>query len=601
MAAIEEIVDKTFDYVICGGGTAGLTLASRLSQDPSLTVLVLEAGLPNIDDPKIVLPAQFGATFGDPKFDWWFKTVPQKHSKDKEYFWSRGKGLGGSSCMNFYAWSKPPKGDVDAIEKLGNPGWNWDDYAMYTKRSETFHPPTPTQSTLYPHTFEPTNRGTSGPIQTTIPHLVHTIDELFQETMVNRGLKTVRDPYGGDITGTWIASANLDPKTWTRSYATTAYYLPYKDRPNFKVLTEAVVARVLFADAPAGVELTATGVEFIHGGKMFVVNASKEVILSAGTIKSPQILELSGIGTKSVLDKIGVKQKVELPVGENVQDHTFLGVSFELDAKTGHETYDLMRDPGYVAEQLKLHKELKGMYRLGITSFAYFPLSLANPSATPTLIASVERGITQAKRNPNLPPGLAEQWDIQLETLKDDTLPDLEIIAFPGFFTTVSRPEEGKRYVTVLMVLNHPFSRGSVHAKSNDPLDQPAIDPNYFENDFDLENLVQHVKFIKSMADTEPWKSGIVREVDPGPECTTDQQIREFIYDTHGTCWHTIGSCSMLPREKNGVVDPNLKVYGTTNLRVVDISIVPIHIAAHTHATAYVIGEKAADIILGKV
>ncbi|KAJ7849598.1 glucose-methanol-choline oxidoreductase, partial [Mycena leptocephala] len=322
----EDVVDKSFDYVICGGGTAGLTLAARLTENPSITVAVLEAGEHNIGEPLIDVPGQFGQTFGNPKFDWSFPTTAQKSSLNKSYLWQRGKGLGeGSSAMNFYAWTKPPAGDVDAIEALGNPGWNWAEYSKYTRISETFHIAQKEQNDLYPHTHNIAFRGESGPIQVTVPHSVYSIDQLFQETLVNKGLKPIKDPYGGDITGTWMASANLDPKSWTRSYAATAYYMPNRERKNLIVLTEAIVARVLFADAP-GKDLTASGVEFIHGGKTLKVYAKKEVILSAGAIKSPQILELSGIGRKEILENIGVECKIDLRgVGQNVQDHTYLG------------------------------------------------------------------------------------------------------------------------------------------------------------------------------------------------------------------------------------------------------------------------------------
>ncbi|KAJ7841204.1 GMC oxidoreductase [Mycena olivaceomarginata] len=530
----EDVVDKSFDYVICGGGTAGLTLAARLTEDPS--------------------------------FDWSFPTTPQKHSLNKSYLWQRGKGLGGSSAMNFYAWTKPPAGDVDAIEALGNPGWNWTEYSKYTRISET---------DLYPHTHNLDFRGESGPIQVTVPHSVHTIDQIFQETLVKKGLKAIKDPYGGDITGTWMASANLDPNHGPDRTLPTA--------KNLVVLTEATVARVLFADAP-GKELTATGVEFIHGGKKLNVYAKKEVILSAGAIKSPQILELSGIGRKEILEKIKVECK----------DHTYFAQS-----RHKHETYDLMRDPQFAAEAKMLHSELKGMHRIGITSFAYFPLTSASSEAA-ALIQQAAESVDALKKSGKLEPGQADILDKQIESLKDDKLPDLEIIAFPGYFTTITAPEAGKNYVSILSVLNHPLSRGTIHARSNDPLDHPEIDPAYFENDSDLENLVQHIKYIRSMTDTEPWKSGVVREIDPGPDYQTDEDLRKYIYDCHGTCWHTVGSTSMLPLDKQGVVSPDLKVYGTTNLRVVDVGIIPIHLATHTHATAYVIAEKAADLISGR-
>ncbi|KAJ6557424.1 glucose-methanol-choline oxidoreductase [Mycena sp. CBHHK59/15] len=280
----ENVVNKTFDYVICGGGTAGLTLAARLTEDSSITVAVLEAGEHNIGESLIDVPGQFGQTFGNRKFDWSFSTTPQRHSLNKSYLWQRGKGLGGSSAMNFYAWTKPPAGDVDAIEALGNPGWNWAEYSKYTRISETFHVAQKEQTDLYPHTHDLAFRGESGPIQVTAPHSVYTIDQLFQETLIKKGLKAIKDPYGGDITGTWMASANLDPKSWTRSYAATAYYMPNRERQNLVVLTEATAARVLFSDAPPGEGLVATGVEFVHGGQTVKVHSKKEVILSAGCV-----------------------------------------------------------------------------------------------------------------------------------------------------------------------------------------------------------------------------------------------------------------------------------------------------------------------------
>ncbi|KAJ7631466.1 GMC oxidoreductase-domain-containing protein [Mycena rosella] len=340
---------------------------------------------------------------------------------------------------------------------------------------------------------------------------------------------------------------------------------------------------------PLGWYLTAAGVEFIHAGKTLKVHANKEVILCAGTIKSPQILELSGIGRKEILENIGVECKVDLRgVGEKVQDHTYL------------ETYDLMRNPEFAAEAKRLQQVrlrnlitktyLKGMHRIGITSFAYFPLKSPTSDA-PALIKNTAESVDVLKKSGKLEPGQADILNKKIQTLKDDTSPDLEIIAFPGYFTTVTAPKAGKSYATILIVLNHPLSHGTIHATSNDP---PAIDPVYFEINSQraihsrahLENLVQHIKSIRFMNNTEPWKSSVVREMDHGPNFQTDEDIR-----------NTIGSTP--PLNKQSVVSPELKVgpfhfvvYGTTNLRGVDVGIVPIHLATHTHVTAYVIAEK---------
>ncbi|KAF9040114.1 GMC oxidoreductase [Panaeolus papilionaceus] len=592
-----DVQDKTYDYVIVGGGTSGLALATRLSEDSIVSVLVLEAGPQNLKDAKIDMPGQFAQVLGNPQYDWGFMTTKQKHSNDKQYAWGRGFGLGGSSAINFYCWIKPPAADIDAFEKLGNPGWNWTEYQKYSRKVENFHPPSKEQTDLYPHTYDEKLRGTSGPIHVTIPANVHTIDTIVQKTLVNKGLKAIEDPYGGDITGTWIASANLDPESWSRSYSATGYLLPNLKRHNLTVVTDAYVSRVLFEDA-IGQDLEASGVEFTHGDKSYVVKARKEVIVSAGAINSPKVLELSGIGQPEVLSRIGVDVKLNLPgVGENVQEHTFVGVGYELDPNTHHESYDRMFDPVYAEEAKKLYIQRKGMHRVGITSFAYFPLSAADAAAASNMVQQLDEEIKSQKASSSLKPGLAEQLEIQLEILKDDTLPDIEIVAFPGLFTGITAPEPGRSYVTMLCVLNHPISRGTIHAKSKDPKEHPEIDAHYFEHDADLENLVQQIKFVRSLSDVEPWKSGIVREVDPGPKCETDEDIRNYIKNHLSTTWHTVGSCSMLPRNKGGVVDPRLKVYGTKNLRVVDLSIIPLHIAAHTQVTAYTIAEKAADLI----
>lgn len=602
VAQLSEIANKSFDYVILGGGTAGLTVAGRLVQNTDKSVLVLEAGEANLDDPKILLGgATWGANFGNPKYDWAFKTTPQKYSNDRELIWNRGKGLGGSSAINFCVWIKPPAADIDAWEELGNPGWNWKAYQKYTMRTEEFTAATEEQLKEYAFTHNIEYRGTSGPLKTTVPLTSLPANKIFLEALQKQGLRLLHDPYGGDVTGCYEASANLDRKTqWMRSYAATAYYLPLKNKPNYTVLTEATVARVLFSEGKPGEDLVATGVEFIHGGKLHKVHAKQEVVITAGALKSPQILELSGIGRRDVLDKIGVPIKVELPgVGENVQDHTFIGLSYELDSKIAHKTADVLRDPEVAKEHARLHVAGdESLYRLGITAFSYFPLQLGSPNATDAIVNEVTKYINDKKKSEKLPPGLAEQYDIQLRILKDKTLPEMELIAVPTYMTFKSAPESGKAYVTVLAVLQHPFSRGVVHAKSKDPLEHPEIDPHLFECSQDLDIFAENFKFARLVANTEPFKSGFVREMDPGPEVQTDEQIKEYLKNFSSTCYHACGSASMLPREKNGVVDSELRVYGTKNLRVADLSIAPLEVAAHTQATVYGIAEQMADILL---
>ncbi|PPQ95957.1 hypothetical protein CVT26_016123 [Gymnopilus dilepis] len=577
---LEDVAGKAFDYVVIGGGTAGLPAAVRLSDDSGVSVLLLEAGsVDNLGDFKIDVPAQFGRTLGDLKYDWAFTTAEQSALNGRQLLWSRGKGLGGTSAMNFYCWSKPHAVDINNFEKLGNPQWNWTEYKKYSNRSECVHLPMKEQTDLYPHTFTDDSCGKSGPLQVIIPPHLHGADMLFQETMVKIGLRAINDPYSGDITGTWIAASNLDPKTWTRSYAATAYLLPNIDRPNLSVLTSALVSRILFNKVERGEDRSARGVEFL-------------------AIKSPHILELSGVGRPEILSKIGVDVVVNLSgVGENVQEHSLVGVPFELPI--GEETLESLLDPVYAAKAKELHELGQGLHRIGITSAAFFPLSATKCEGVTSLIDGLEAEVDAKAKAGQLRPGLEEQLRLQISVLRDDTVPDCEVILFPGYYFPDPNvpPEKGKNYITPIACLNHPISRGTIHAECKNPTVQPVCDPRYFESDFDMEIMLQMVKFIRGMKEIEPWKSGTVKESLPGPEYLTDDQLRDYIKKTLGTVFHTAGSCSMLPRDKGGVVDHKLKVYGTTNLRVADISIIPLHISAHTQATAYMIGEKAADII----
>ncbi|KAG6830366.1 hypothetical protein H0H87_008312 [Tephrocybe sp. NHM501043] len=440
-----DLSQKTFDFVVVGGGvskTAGLALAVRLSENSAFTVAVLEAGGDTFDDPIVTIPGQFGLAIADPKYDWAFYTTAQPFADGKQVLWSRGKGLGGSSTINFYAWTKPPAGDIDAIEKLGNAGWNWKDYCHYSMKSERFSPPLKEVTDLFPHTYDINARGASGPISYTISPHAHTIDSVVHETCANLGLKVVDDPYKGNINGTWVASANLDRETWARSSSRSAYLEPRKDRRNITVLPHALASKVIFAEGldEHSDDLVATGVEFIHQDQTFIVNARKEVILSTGTPVNPKILELSGVGRREILDKIGVEVKLELPgVGENLQEHLLFVTTYELHQSVDHPTLDRLRDPEYANEARRLI--MQGPATLRITQIS---------------IRAILRGI---------------QVCVHL----------LNLVTQHGAYM-----------------------------------------------DKDLELLVEHLKYTRTMAQTEPLKSSIVGvELEKGlAECKTDEQLR---------------------------------------------------------------------------
>ncbi|EMD40394.1 hypothetical protein CERSUDRAFT_91114 [Gelatoporia subvermispora B] len=592
LASVAEVADKSFDYVICGGGTAGLTVAARLSEDPNVSVLVLEAGVANLNDPELLRPCSYGVHFGQPGYVWSHNT---HNCGDRAYPWHRGKGLGGSSSINFMGWGKPSAREMDDIERLGNPGWNWVNYHHYLSRAEGFVPPTKKIQEQFGFDVGDWQLGTNGPVKVSFPTTMGKEYMAIHQTFINAGIPLAKHPLDGDTYGAMFGPNNYDPSTNTRSYATTAYFIPNKNRPNLTVLVEATVKRIITHLVDNG-QYTATGVEFLHSGKTYIASANKEVIVSAGALKSPQILELSGFGKREVLEKIRIPARVDLPgVGENVQEHILVLMNFELRDGIDFNTTDELEDPLVAARHQDLHASGLGWHTTGIVNYAFLPLKAVSAKAD-VIIASFKDKLL--KNADNYPPGLFEQYKIQLDRLETE-VPGLEIIGNVGTAGGINPPEPGKRYVTCNAAFNTTFSRGTIHAVSDSAEQDPEFDPHYFEEEIDMEILTEFVNYVRNLAHVSPFKEIVARERNPGPDVRTDEELRESILDNLKTVWHTAGSCSMLPRDKGGVVDSHLKVYGTNNLRVVDLSILPLHVSAHTQATVYAIAEQAADIIRG--
>ncbi|TDL21811.1 GMC oxidoreductase [Rickenella mellea] len=593
--SIEEVANQAFDYVIVGGGTAGLTLAARLTEDPTNKVLVLEAGPENLNDPAILTPAPPGLTMNNPKYAWPFKTVPQPGLGGREMPMQRGRMLGGSSGLNFLLWNKPPAGDIDDWEKLGNPGWNWERFQKYAKKMEGFHPSGPEAQELHRQKTIISSHGLDGPVKTMFPKWVCDVQNPIEDSIRAAGIPLAKDPFGGDPVGTYMGTGSVDHRTAARSYSVPAYYVPNKGRSNLTVLCGAIVHRILFASFVGGGEIEASGVEFEHGDVKHVVDARKEVILCAGALKTPQILELSGIGDKKVLEPLGIETKLYLPgVGANMQEHLFCVAIFELGPNVEFGTFDDLHNKDFAAKELKEYAHHQGIHTTFLTGLTFVPPQFITrtQSEAVELIASQKAKVEAAIAAGTLPPGLKEQWMLQIERYEQAKSGSCEVITFPGFFGGVGEP--GKKYVTIAGNLNSMFSRGSVHITSHNLMDDPAMDPRYFEEHFDLKLFAELMRFVRRIPDHEPLKGLIAKEVFPGPSVSTDEQIQEFIKKHSNTTWHTISTAAMLPRDQNGVVDGNLRVYGTKNVRVADLSVVPLHVAAHTQR------EAAADIVMGK-
>jgi len=297
-----------------------------------------------------------------------------------------------------------------------------------------------------------------------------------------------------------------------------------------------------------------------------------------------------------VLKPLGIPVKVNLPsVGEGIVDQYYSGVSYELKNQS-IVTLDSRGDPEFLAAALAEYEAKKtGLLTIGVSAFALAPLQFLTSDADKLIAAQAER-----IKNSNVSDNVKALWDIQVNQLQNPHKYGLiELVAFPGFLTWKSTPPEGKKHITFVVGLQIPFSRGSIHISSTNYTIQPAINPNYLAEDFDLEAVVAALKFSRKIAQTGAFAEIVAAEVDPGADVQTDDQLKDYIKGFAQTFLHTIGSCSMLPRNKGGVVSPELKVYGTSNIRVVDLSILPFQISAHPQLTVYGIAEKASDMILG--
>ncbi|KAJ7435220.1 alcohol oxidase [Mycena galericulata] len=563
IASAEDVAGRAFDFVIVGGGTSGLPLAARLTEDPNVSVLVLEAGPANLDDATILTPAMFGIHFTNPQYDWGFST-----------------------------YHRPARSDIDAFEKLGNRGWNWNLLKKYYMKAESFIAPVVQDDGM---NFDVAQRGSDGPLAFG-PCLIGIVSQSLQKVGINR----TDEPFSGDTKGTWLTPVSIHPTKRVRSYAANMHYQPNASRPNFTVVVLAQVTKLILKQT-TGVA-TAERVRFTVDGKDYEVAITKEVILSAGTIMSPQILELSGIGNPSVLSKAGIDVHIALDgVGENVQEHINCGASYEIRKEKEHlyRTFDCLKDSDFAAQQFQEYA-LNGTGVCGMAPICMTFESLAafSPDAA-VFQKSLEQSIKAGVESGHYSAARQKQLNVQFESLIRQE-PGLELILAQTFNSKPNPAKSGRKYISLHGCLNHPISRGSIHVKSNDPTEPPVIDPHWAT--VDLQILVEMFKFNRRVVRQEPLCSILEDvEVNPGPECVTDEQIGDWLKTNFSSTWHTVGSCSMLPLEDGGVVDTKLKVYNTTNIRVVDLSIIPLHIAAHTQATAYALGELGADIIKGNV
>ncbi|GAB1311533.1 hypothetical protein MFIFM68171_01743 [Madurella fahalii] len=573
--------DREFDYIVVGGGTAGNALATRLSQRLRHSkILVIEAGPVALHEDGINVPGLRGSTLGG-KYDWNFTTVPQTHLKNRSLFTPRGRVLGGSSALNLMAWDRAAAAEFDQWEEVGNPGWNWNSMTAAMEKSETFH-------------GGPSGSGTSGPIQAVFNRGERLHQDAFIPAVTSSSpIQANPDSLQGNPIGVMFQPSSIAPASYNRSYSANAY-LPLAG-PNLSILSSTLVSKLNLRQTNQGLHRV-TGVTLANGT---TISARKEVIVSAGAISTPQLLELSGIGRRSVLRAASIPALIDLPgVGENYQDHLRVQISYQL--KDEYLTRDeLLANATFAAEEWA--KRLAGQpsfYDDSKFGFVFANWKQVVPGGDDSGLVGLARAAVGGSRDVG--------HRKKLEQLADPAVPQAEILYVDGYigekgYPPVGSPLRGKGFVTLVGGLMHPLSRGSVHVNAANPSGPPVLDPRFLDNEYDLEGLVEILKFLRRIARAEPLRSLWVDEYEPGEDVVvTDDDWREYVRDTLNTIFHPMGTAAMLPRKDGGVVDSELIVYGTENLRVADASVIPVEISAHPQTAVYGIAERAADIIVGK-
>ena len=540
-----SLPEATTDYIIVGAGSAGCVMANRLSENGMYHITLLEAGG---SDRRfwIKMPIGYGKTYFDERVNWKYTTETNEALNGRSSYWPRGKVLGGSSSINAMVYIRGAQRDFDDWARSDNPGWDYKSVVPYFAKSV---------DSDFDHESDKTANVDRGPLKVTrTDSQVHPLCQTWLQAAQEHGFAITDDFNGGAIEGAGIYA--ITTRNGVRESTSAAYLDPAKKRKNLQVITHAHAQKIEFEGTRA------RGITYTRQGTAQTLVAKREVILSAGAINSPQLLELSGIGSATVIQQAGLTPLLDnANVGEHLQDH--IGINYYYRSLVPTLNDALHPWSGKLREGLKFVFTRRGHLSLSVNQAGGFVRTSE----------SMQHPNMQLYFNP-----------ISYTTSPSDKRPLMNPDPWSGLLLSFNP--------------TRPSSRGSLHIKSQDAAVAPSIKPNYLSTNEDVDDVVAGCHLMRELAAAPSLAAVIEKEIYPGPQMTTDEELIDDFRNRGDTVFHPCGTCAMGSDANTSVVDSNLKVHGIDGLRVVDASIFPNITSGNTNAPTIMVGEKAADLIL---